>query len=947
MNGGKPDDPISPDDLTRIAGSDATPFEVGQTAAARYDIIQTLGQGGMGAVYKAWDRKLERHVAIKVIRPLLASSEAVLARFKQELLITRKITHKNVIRIFDIGESNGTEFITMEFVEGTDLKKLIKERGKFTSSESIAIIKQVCAALDAAHSEGIVHRDLKPQNIMVQKNGRVVVTDFGIAHSEDAPSTTATGAVIGTPEYMSPEQAKGKKVDQRSDIFSLGLVFYELITGKLPFEADTVMESMFKRTQEPAVPPVLVERTVSPQINRVIVRCLATDPEKRYPTAVSVLTDLESESSALTMPAAVSRLLYRLPPARSFWKIAVAILFGLGLGFGFYFLRNTAHLNAPAAKSVLQVLIADFQVDPDILDTPLEPVLTLALEGASFIQVSDRQHAKSVIAEIQAKADRLDEETARLVAVREGIAVVVSGSLTRRGDRLQISAKVVDAATGRVLRDDHVDARDKSGILPALAQLGVSIRSSLGDATTEVAQLAAAETFTAGSLEAMTYYAKGQELISAGKWEEAIGYYSQAVAADPKLGRAYAGMAAASLNLGRTDDTEKYYRLALENIDRMTDREKYRTRSVYFLSVRDYDRAIEECKSLIEKFPFDTSGHNNLAIAYFHKRDMANALAEGYKFVSLYPKYVSAQNNLALYAMYAGNFDNAKVEAAKALQMTPSFVKGYLVMALSDFALGRMDEAAKTYEKMAKLSVRGASLAATGLADMRIFEGRFHEAEGILQKAISTDLENKETASAANKLLTLASVEAALNRRKEAVASTEKALNLNKDLSVVFPAARILIQTGGQVGPLIQELNRRSQREPQAHARLIEGEALLAAGKTSDAIRKFEEAAQLADTWLGRLELGRAYIDAGEFPQASAELDAALRRRGEAAALFLDDVPTYRYFPEVLYYLGRAQEGLGSPGSVGRYKAFIDIKSKSEMDPIVEDAKRRLRKAGS
>jgi len=402
-------------------------------------------------------------------------------------------------------------------------------------------------------------------------------------------------------------------------------------------------------------------------------------------------------------------------------------LVGIILGMGVYFFRSTSSLNPPAPKKVVQVLIADFNVEPAVLDTPLEPVLTLALEGASFVEVADRQRAKNVAATIKAKQTPLDEETARLVAVREGINIVVSGSLARRGDKLQVSTKAVDAATGKVLANDRVDVKDKGGVLAAMAKLGASIRSSLGDATAENVQLAAAETFTAGSLEAITNYAKAQELRSGGKWEEAIRYYSQAVAVDAKLGRAYAGMAAASFNLGRSDEAERYYQLALAHTDRMTDREKYTTRGGYFLTVRDYDRAIEEFRTLVEKFPADTAGHNNLALAYFYKRDMSRALLEGQKFVSLYPNIVSARNNLALYAMYAGNFETAKAEAAKALELTPSFVKGYVVTALSDLALGRLDEAAQTYNKMAALSSRGASLEAAGLADLRIHQGRFGE----------------------------------------------------------------------------------------------------------------------------------------------------------------------------------------------------------------------------
>jgi predicted Ser/Thr protein kinase len=216
----------------------------------RYEIVQLLGEGGMGAVYKARDRELDRMVALKIIRPELAVHEEILARFKQELILARRITHKNVIRIYDLGEADGLKFITMEFVEGKDLSSLIKEKGRLSFEECADVIFQTCTALDAAHAEGVVHRDLKPQNIMVEKHGRIIVMDFGIARTMEQGGMTNTGALIGTPDYMSPEQVMGEKVDARSDLFTLGVIFFQLLVGQLPYKADTIQGAMFKRTRE-------------------------------------------------------------------------------------------------------------------------------------------------------------------------------------------------------------------------------------------------------------------------------------------------------------------------------------------------------------------------------------------------------------------------------------------------------------------------------------------------------------------------------------------------------------------------------------------------------------------------------------------------------------------------------------------------------------------------
>ncbi len=227
-------------------------LEIGDVLGGRYEIQQLLGEGGMGAVYKAKDRELDRFVALKVIRRDLASNAAIVARFKQELLLSHQVTHKNVIRIYDLADADGVKFITMEFIEGADLRRLLMERGKFTPEEAVETIRQVCFALYAAHTVNVIHRDLKPQNIMRDLQGRTLVMDFGLARSVESDGMTNTGALVGTMEYMSPEQSIGKELDQRSDIFALGLVFFELLTGNTPYKADTAIASLLKRSQERA-----------------------------------------------------------------------------------------------------------------------------------------------------------------------------------------------------------------------------------------------------------------------------------------------------------------------------------------------------------------------------------------------------------------------------------------------------------------------------------------------------------------------------------------------------------------------------------------------------------------------------------------------------------------------------------------------------------------------
>ncbi|HEV3205952.1 MAG TPA: serine/threonine-protein kinase, partial [Terriglobales bacterium] len=269
-------------------------LQEGDVLGERYEILALLGEGGMGAVYKAKDREVERVVALKLIRPEMASNPSILARFKQELMTAHQVTHKNVIRIYDLSEADGVKFITMEFVEGSDLRQLYRDRGKLPPDEAVDIIRQVCMALDAAHSAGIIHRDLKPQNIMKDKSGRILVMDFGLARSVQSEGMTQTGALLGTIEYMSPEQAMGKTLDQRSDLFAVGLIFYELLSGKMPFKAETAMASLLMRNQERAVPLAEIDATVPAGLSDIVSRCLERDLERRYPSAAEIIADLDA-----------------------------------------------------------------------------------------------------------------------------------------------------------------------------------------------------------------------------------------------------------------------------------------------------------------------------------------------------------------------------------------------------------------------------------------------------------------------------------------------------------------------------------------------------------------------------------------------------------------------------------------------------------------------------
>ena len=916
-------------------------LEPGSVLGNRYEILQLLGEGGMGAVYKVRDREVDRLVALKVIRPELAVRPEILQRFKQELILARQVTHKNVIRIFDLGEADGVKFITMDFIEGKDLKSLLQERGKLPPDEAVKIIAQVCRALEAAHSEGVVHRDLKPQNIMVDAQGRVTVMDFGIARSVETPGMTQTGALIGTPEYMSPEQAKGEHADARSDLFTLGIIFYELLTGNTPYRADSAYAMLLKRTTERAKPPMEVDPSIPQKVSDVVMKCLEIDLNRRYSSAREILDDLGVGDTRV-----ITQIIERpRGPLEIYGKWVGAALIVL-LGVSAFLLRDK-FLSKPAKNHPpVAVLLADFTngTNDPVFDGTLEPMLGVALEGAPFISLYNRGAAHREAAKLEPGATKLDEKLARLVAQRDGVSVVVPGAIVPDGSGYKVSVEAVDATTGKTIVKEEKTVAGKEYVLNAAGELASGIRKALGDTTPISAQREAAETFTAGSLEAAHAYAEAQNSNYQGKWDEAIKEYQHAVQLDPNLGRAYAGLGAAYANMGQRQESEKYYQMAMAKIDRMTEREKYRTRGGYYLMRGEPQKAIEEYTSLVNQYPSDTAGYANLALAYFYTRNMAKALEEGRKAIEISPKNVVQRNNLALYALYAGDFDTAEKEAQNVLDLNPSFEKGMAALGLAQLGQGKNADAAATYEKLAGLSARGAAMASSGLADLALYEGRLADAAGILEKGIAGDEATNNKEDAADKLATLGLTDLSLGRTAAALEASQKALAGSKEESVVYRAARVYIGAGqeAKAKPLIAELGARLSSDPQAYAKLLEGEAQLKKGSERDAIQTFQTAQKIADSWLGHFDLGRAYLDAGAFTEASSEFDLCLKRKGEATAVFLDDVPSYHDLPPVYYYQGRAQEGLKSPGAAESYKTFLAIKEKGAGDPLVADARRRL-----
>ncbi|HEV2388113.1 MAG TPA: protein kinase [Candidatus Acidoferrales bacterium] len=929
------DSPKAP--ATAIASGE---LPAGTLLAGRYEILRLLGRGGMGSVYKARDTELDRVVALKLIRPEFASNPEMLKRFKQELILARQVTHKNVIRIHDLGQFDGIKFITMDFVEGQDLRSLLLERGKIPPEQAARIMLQICRALEAAHSEGVIHRDLKPQNIMLDAGGRAYVMDFGIARSAYLPGMTQTGALIGTPDYMSPEQARGDKITQRSDLFSLGVIFYELLTGKSPYPSHVPLGTLWKRMQEKPTPPVAVDATLPKALSDIVMKALEIEPEDRFASGQEIAQQLE-----LWLGPSAGSPTMALPPPRTaaYWKWASAALAILLVSAVIAF-RLKGPPKPKAAHAPVSVLVADFTNytgDP-IFDGTLEPMFNVALEGASFINAYNRGNARRLAEKLVNPTSKLDEQAARLVAVSQGVNAIVVGSLSSRGDGYRLSVEAIDAGTGKSLASADVTAANKDEVLLDVPKLAAPIRKALGDTTPESVQLAATQgSFATSNLEAVHQYSIAMEQQFAGNMQGALQSFSKAVELDPNFARAYSGMAAVSRNVGKAQDAERYAKLAMEHVDRMTERERYRIRGVYYMTAGDFPKCIEEYTTLVKLYPSDNLAHGNIAWCYSELGDYPNAIKELQRALKLDPSAAMYRMDLSVYNTYIGNFQTAEQQARAVLQSRPSYEKPYIALAYAQMGQGQFAQAVQSYQTVGRLSPLGASISASGLADIALYEGRLSEAVRMLERGAAADLAAKNSL-AAEKFAMLAYAQLWRGQKGPALEAANRALLNTRKVNVRFLVARVFVEAGEapKARGLAAGLGLDLSAEAQADAKLIEGEIALKGKDTRVAIQSFTDANKLLDSWMGRFDLGRAYLEAGLYVEADSEFDRCIERRGQAMDLL--DGPTYGYFPPVYYYEGRVREGLKSPGAADSYRTYLSIRGKAGEDPLLSEVHRRL-----
>ena len=853
-------------------------LQTGHLLGGRYEILQLLGRGGMGAVYRARDREVEREVALKVIRPDLAGHLNITRRFKQELILARQITHKNVIRIFDLGEAEGTKFISMEYIDGRDLASTQAERGKLPPEEAAAIIEQVCRGLDAAHTEGVIHRDLKPQNIMVDKHGRVAVMDFGLARSSEMSALTQVGQLLGTPKYMSPEQAKGEEVDSRSDLFSLGLIFYELLTGKSPYEAPTSFGTLLKRTQEHARPPIELDHSIPKFMNDIVVKCLEIDPQRRYASAQEILRDLEARHVSNTGIAASRILQFRMLQKFPIKWISAGLVLILFLMAGFVFRGKIYSLVVkpkPAGPvtslAIIPLRNASGDASLDWLGSSLAEWLSTDVGQSSFLRMVPSERLHQILQDLRITADsNLDPNTLARLAEFSNAQTVVWGQYAKMGEQIRIDVTLRDLKQDRteVLK---AEASNQEALPGAVDRLAQAIREKLSLSESAVKELQAQAFMPSSkSLQALREYNEGLQLSRQGKNLEAQKQFQTATREDPEFALAYAKLGQTLATLGYGSEAEQASRKAVDLSDNLPPQEKNRILAAYAQVKKDYAKAIESYEKLATVLPEDTE----------------------------------IQLNLARLNEDAGSLDKAREYYAKVLKRDPKSVDTLVAMGRVENKSGNPQGGLEYLNRAQTLAIqleneegKANVLQAIGIAYKML--RKQDEALHNYQESLAIKRRLGDKGGMAASLLEIAQIQERLGKPDQALKSYEEALKLWREIGDSRGEADILIDLGGFYYDRGQfdrslELFKESlqlQRDlgdeyNQALCLNNIGGTYYSKGQYQDAVTYFQQALQLREKINSPEEIAETLHNLAETNTSMGQFDQALKDSIRALELY-------------------------------------------------------------
>jgi serine/threonine protein kinase/tetratricopeptide (TPR) repeat protein len=679
----------------------------GALFASRYQIIEELGGGGMGTVYRAVDTKVGEEIAIKTIRPEIGTDQTSLERFKNELKLARKIVHKNVGRVYDLNEVRGRFYITLEYVRGEDLKTFIRSSGQMAVGTSLRITRQVAEGLAEAHALGVVHRDLKPANIMIDRDGNARIMDFGIARLVGAKGLTGGNVIIGTPEYMSPEQVDGRETGPESDLYSLGIVLFEMLTGRVPFDGETPLSVAVKQKSSPPPDPSAINPQVPEDLNRIILRCLEKSKEKRYRSAGELLADLEkvqksqpavSSQTAVRRPVTSREITLRLP-SKEIWIPAVAVLLVILALVTWQFLPE----KETARRTIAVIGFKNQSGDPglDYLREAIPHLLITSLGESSRLRVTSWERMKDLLRNSGRDTSAIFDEDAGFEACRrEGVEAVILGSFVKAGETFATDVQVLEVSTKSLLksasaRGDGVDSILKSQIdeISRTISRGISFQPlKMATPLPRIVDL------TTSSMEAYEYYLKAREADLNFFHVESRKLAEKAVALDPSFAMAYSLLSKEAGELrdltARRVALEKAYKYS----SRATEKERLFIQARYASVIeQDGTKQYRILQELVDKYPDDKEARSQLGLVLSGMGRVADAIAAYEAAVTIDPQFGFAFNQLGYAHAETRDFANALKCFNRYAELNPGLPNPVDSMAEMNLFMGNLDEATAKY----------------------------------------------------------------------------------------------------------------------------------------------------------------------------------------------------------------------------------------------------------